>query len=123
MNKAYIIYCMVFFHILDDYVLQDILANLKQKSWWEKNYPDKMYENDYLMALVTHAFSWTFNIMIPVVVCLKGNLPTQFYTCFAINMFIHAMVDDLKANRKKINLITDQTIHLIQIFVTAFVLL
>jgi hypothetical protein len=37
---------------------------------------------------------------------------------FAINWSIHAIVDDLKANKKAINLIQDQSIHLVQIILT-----
>ena len=35
-----------------------------------------------------------------------------------VNTVIHAIVDDMKANKKKINLITDQNIHFEQILVT-----
>lgn len=42
-----------------------------------------------------------------------------FYSIsFVINMIIHAVVDDLKANRFVINLTIDQTIHLFQIIIT-----
>lgn len=40
-----------------------------------------------------------------------------------INVCVHALVDDLKANRKKINLWHDQIIHMWQIAVTAIVML
>ena len=51
---------MIFCHIVDDYYLQGFLASAKQKSWWEKNLPNKLYKNDYIIALFEHAFSWTF---------------------------------------------------------------
>jgi hypothetical protein len=35
------------------------------------------------------------------------------------NTIIHAIVDDLKANRNKLNLIQDQLLHLAQIVITA----
>ena len=41
---------------------------------------------------------------------------------YIVNIMIHSVVDDLKANRKKINLIEDQFIHLVQITVTWFLL-
>ena len=37
---------------------------------------------------------------------------------FVTNLVIHMVVDDLKANRKKINLIQDQSIHMVQILAT-----
>ena len=43
---------MLFLHIVDDYYLQGFLASAKQKSWWEKNEPNKMYSKDYIIALL-----------------------------------------------------------------------
>ena len=37
---------------------------------------------------------------------------------FMLNVIIHGVIDDTKANKFKINLITDQMIHLVQIIVT-----
>lgn len=37
-----------------------------------------------------------------------------------VNMLVHAEIDNEKANKKKINLITDQISHLIQIILTYF---
>ena len=37
-----------------------------------------------------------------------------------VNMLVHAEIDNEKANKKKINLITDQIGHLIQIILTYF---
>lgn len=107
--------CMVFMHILDDYYLQGVLKELKQKAWREKNHPAEMYKHDYIVALLAHAFSWTFCIMLPIAVNSAFNVGFVFYVTFFIQMAIHALVDDLKANKLKINLITDQTIHLLQI--------
>ena len=119
--KFYLLLCMIFMHIIDDYYLQGILASMKCRSWWKNNAPEKMYENDYKMALAMHGFSWTFMIMIPVVIYLVMNDKISepiFVLWFTINMITHALVDDTKANDKKINLCTDQTIHLIQIVAT-----
>lgn len=119
--KFYLLLCMIFMHIVDDYYLQGILASMKCRSWWKNNAPDKMYENDYKVALVMHAFSWTFMIMIPIVIYLLMNGKTIepiFAGWFSANMMAHAFIDDAKANDKKINLCTDQTLHMIQIVVT-----
>lgn len=117
-NKFFILLCMIFLHIIDDYKLQGILASMKQKKWWreQKEYKD-LYKNDYLMALIEHAFSWTFMIMLPIAFTMNFNI-NWWLVAYVINMIIHAFVDDLKANRFKINLITDQLIHLVQIFIT-----
>jgi hypothetical protein len=109
---------MIFFHIVDDYYLQGWLASAKQRSWWEKNAADNLYKNDYIMALMEHAFSWTFMIYIPIVAAGSGIPLSMLLLTFAINWSIHAIVDDLKANKKVINLIQDQSIHLVQIILT-----
>ena len=123
MSKLFVVTLMIFCHIIDDYYLQGILASMKQRSWWEENYPQKSYSYDYIMALVMHAMSWAFMIMLPVAAYM-GFRPTNiFFVVLAVNSVIHALVDDLKANKHKINLIADQSIHLIQIIITAIILL
>lgn len=117
-----ILLCMFFMHIVDDYYLQGILASMKQKSWWEKNAPDPLYKNDYKIALVEHAFSWAFMMMLPVIIytaIIGAMLPIWFIVIFFfLNVTIHALVDNAKANEKTINLIQDQNIHFIQIICT-----
>ena len=109
---------MIFLHIIDDYKLQGILASMKQKKWWQeqKEYKD-LYKNDYLMALAMHSFSWTFMIMLPIAFSLNFDIG-WWLVVYIINFTIHAFVDDLKANKFKINLIIDQLIHLAQIVIT-----
>lgn len=120
--KFYLLLVMIFLHIMDDYYLQGILASMKQKSWWEKNAPDKLYSKDYIIALLEHAFSWSFMIMVvPVIYMYKTTgtiLLNLFLYIFICNWLIHAYVDNLKANKLIINLIQDQSIHLIQIIIT-----
>lgn len=119
--KLYLLFGMLFLHIVDDYYLQGWLASAKQKSWWEKNSPDKLYVKDYLMALCEHAFSWTFMIMlIPTVYTYvtTGKISVVLLVDFVLNWAIHCCVDDKKANKKKINLIQDQVIHFVQIIGT-----
>lgn len=118
---------MLFLHIVDDYYLQGWLASAKQKSWWEKNSPDKLYSYDYIMALCEHAFSWTFAIMaIPglwIYTNQMGGRYEDYLLCFALNWAIHCIVDDLKANEKIINLIQDQLIHIGQVILTWSILI
>lgn len=119
-SKYILLLAMIFCHIVDDYYLQGFLASAKQKSWWEKNSPDKLYENDYIMALCEHAFSWTFMIMIiPTIYTYYHSLSyIAILNMFSLNWAIHCIVDNLKANKKKINLIQDQLIHIGQIILT-----
>ena len=103
MIKLIVLLSMMFLHIVDDFKFQGILSSMKQKSWWKKNYPDKRYRYDYVISLIIHAFSWDFIMFICIFVC---------------NWIIHALVDNMKANLKIINLVQDQVIHLYQIFFT-----
>ncbi|WMJ85116.1 hypothetical protein ACS3UN_03695 [Oscillospiraceae bacterium LTW-04] len=123
MNKLFAFLSMIFLHIVDDYYLQGWLANAKQKSWWEQNAPNKMYQYDYIWALVMHSFSWAFMTMLPVAFYLRFKIGFWFAFFFALNLIIHAVVDHLKANVKAINLWTDQIIHIGQIVVTFLFLL
>lgn len=115
-----ILILMFFAHIVDDYYLQGWLASAKQKKWWEKNVPDKLYKFDYIMALFCHTLSWSIMIFLPILIySLINNVNLNwFYLAIPINLIIHAIVDDLKANKFKINLIVDQSIHFIQIIIT-----
>lgn len=123
MNKTFILLSMIFLHIVDDYYLQGKLASLKQKKWWEEHYPDKIYRYDYIVALLTHGFSWSFLVMSPIAIVYNSDLPTLFFLLFVFNCIIHSFVDTLKANMFKINLAQDQTIHFLQILITWLILL
>ena len=109
---------MIFAHIVDDYYLQGILASMKPKKWWEKQEGYKsLYKNDYKMALLMHSMSWSIMILLPVMFILNTNQYALF-VIFIINTFIHYHIDDLKANKLQINLMFDQTIHIMQIIAT-----
>ena len=114
-NIFFILLWMMFMHIVDDYYLQGWLASAKQKSWWEKNAPNKLYKNDYMMALACHGFSWAFMPMLPLAMSNYSNWWIGFVV---VNMIIHCFVDNLKANKLKINLITDQLLHVVQLLVS-----
>lgn len=122
MTVTFVILWMIFFHIVDDYYLQGWLASAKQKSYWEQNAPDKLYEHDYIWALIMHSFSWSFMIMLPIAYVQQFNVGFWFVILFAFNIFIHACVDNAKANLKAINLWTDQFVHMCQIVLTSLLL-
>lgn len=114
--KLFILFVMIFAHIVDDYYLQGILASLKQKTWWENQKSYKpMYKYDYIVALIMHAFSWSFMVSLPI---LYLGFTKWIAVAIILNTIIHGIVDDLKANKHKINLIMDQSIHIVQIVIT-----
>ena len=131
MTKAFVLLSMVFMHILADFCLQGWLADAKQKSWWEKNAPEKMYKYDYICALLMHSCFWTFMMMLPAAVVMvtmvndellaigvRLVLSEKFFVWFVCNTVWHALIDDFKANQKAINLIADQGLHILQILFT-----
>lgn len=122
--KGLILIAMIFCHIIDDYYLQGILAQMKQKEWWKNNALDPLYEHDYIVALFMHSFSWACSIMIvpTIYVCMNRGVSYLELYMFIANVIIHMFVDNLKANKKTINLMVDQCLHLQQIFWTWLVL-
>ena len=114
-------------HILCDFWLQPIcLSQLKCKSWWveecKKNGVDyEKYKGDYISGLLMHAFSWSIMVLVPPMFLMDVKDWTLI-ELFIGNTIIHAYVDDLKANRFKINLWTDQIIHIIQILVSFYII-
>ena len=122
-NNIFIVLLMIFFHIVDDYYLQGWLASAKQKKYWQENAPEFLYKYDYIWALIMHSFSWSFMIMLPIAYIQHFNISLLFLIIFSMNLVMHAIVDDLKANKRKINLWADQLIHIWQIVFTAGILL
>lgn len=114
---------MIFCHVVDDYYLQGWLASAKQKKWWKENAPNELYKNDYKVALLVHSFSWVFSINLPILVYalflhILSSIIFPYFILLVVNMIIHYIVDNLKANKLKINLIADQNIHLFQIMIS-----
>lgn len=106
--------CLCFLlHVITDFNLQGMLGNLKQREWWQKNYPDPKYSRDYRTAGIIHAFVWSILTFLPF--CQSP----WYALAVAVNTPIHYFIDDAKANRHLISLSDDQTAHLLQICGTA----
>ena len=123
MSKIFIVLLMIFCHIVDDYYLQGWLSSAKQKKYWQENAPERMYKYDYIWALIMHSFSWAFMVMLPIAFIKGFDFGVSFMIVFICNLIIHANTDDMKANKRKINLWVDQIIHLLQIAITAVIFL
>ena len=89
MNNCFLLLLMIFLHIVDDYYLQGILASMKQKEWWHKAAPEKMYRYDYIVALIMHGFSWAFMIMLPIAISMEFQCPIGFIFAFLVNFIVH----------------------------------
>lgn len=113
-------------HVLADFYIQPIcLSQMKCKSWWVKeceknNVPFKDYQTDYIVALIMHSICWAVMVLLPIMFMMQVN-NWLLLKLFLGNAAIHAVVDDLKANRFKINLWTDQFIHLWQMLITLYI--
>lgn len=115
---------MFLFDIIDDFVLQPIcLSKLKQKRYWieeckKYNLNISKYDTDYITALLIHGLSWSIMIHVPLM--FLGGIRDDFFLLLSvlINTVIHAIIDDLKANKLKINLDVDQCLHGLQIVIT-----
>ena len=106
------------------------MANLKQKRWWIKklkearyvsDQPEKTYdkyESDYRCGLMCHAMYWTVLTFLPLF--LLSNSSTFIICSFVINSVAHAIIDHLKCNALAINLVQDQSLHIVQIGLTFF---
>jgi len=116
-----ILFAMLFMHIVDDYYLQGCLAKYKQQFWWKENVPDDIYRRDWLVALIEHAFSWSFSITIPIVLLWTHSgeyHPVVYVIFFILNVALHAFIDHLKCNLFKCSLLMDQILHCWQVVFT-----
>jgi hypothetical protein len=112
---------MLLLHFVADFTLQGCLANLKQKSFWiaecKKYGVDfEKYKYDYITGLGCHSMYWTLLTFAPLLWLCESTNVCAFI--ILINTAIHAVIDDLKANRFKITLYQDQLLHFVQIFLT-----
>lgn len=122
---------MIVLHIFADFHLQGILANMKQRRWWEKQECEFVNEmtdlgadrvdwiscdNDYIPALLLHAFEWSFIICIPLMWFI--GFDWSIFVALIINTVLHAYIDHMKCNAFQINLIEDQLLHFAQILLT-----
>ena len=116
MGTISILLLMILCHVIDDFVLQPIcLSKLKQKEWWVKQDGYKeLYQNDYKMALAVHSMSWSIMVLLPIIMLSEVSEMALLWM-FIFNATFHYIIDDTKANKGKINLVTDQCIHFLQI--------
>lgn len=126
--------CLVL-HVIADFTLQTLgnpsLADMKQKAWWtnlldratdrpgseiarkkHRNDLERKYGRDYKVAMWCHCLVWSAITFLPL--CAVSG----WSAIVAANAGIHYLVDDLKANLHRINLIEDQFLHVLQIAFT-----
>lgn len=113
---------LIFFHLIADFILQTpFIAKYKQKKSWEEYNKSGKYTYDYLNILIDHSFIWSFFTFLPLLIMFNDVI--SYAIIVIVNMIIHAYIDDLKANKLKINLIVDQTLHIFQIVLSLIICL
>lgn len=124
-NPGFVLLLMYFMHYLADWVVQtDKVAELKQKKSWEKFGNPDLYKNDYKTVLSEHAYTWSFMVMTPLLICNLHNAQWSLLTYFLLvlaNTGLHYIIDDMKANEYKMSLKSDQLLHDMQILVSFFI--
>ena len=102
---------MAFLHVIADFNLQGVLAKLKVKT--------NDSNTDYIGALLIHGYSWSFMVHLPtigvMVMCDAFDFVPKLALSILVHAVVHAIIDTCKANHKKIGLIEDQLLHLMQI--------
>ena len=118
-----ILLSMMFCNIISNFYVQGSLAQIKQKAWWEDICSvESKFRYDYKVALIIQSFLWCFFIHIPLILHIRYCGWTYneelFLVVYVVNWIIHTIIDDFKSNRHKLNLITSQTLYLMQVVIT-----
>ena len=120
-DKLMMFWLCMLLHLIADFHLQGILADLKQKSWWYdrvSSYDRSKYKNDHQMAMLCHALMWSLVTFLPLAFVVNKYA----FSCIIVwNAWIHGAVDYYKANAFKLNLVEDQTFHILQIIITILI--
>lgn len=127
----YILLSMLAAELFVDFNLQGILADFKQKEYWDvviKNLKSKAknklpeYKYDYIVSLLIHGFIVSFAFTIPYVIAPGMSDFNKLSLVIIANTILHAGIDHLKANKKCINLLEDQLAHFICVIISWFIL-
>lgn len=104
---------MIFCHFIFDCYFQTN-KTMKNKQWWKKRHDKSMKQYNYLIGLMIHSFVWSFGILLPFTFVNKE----LNYVLLIMNTLIHAIVDNLKTNEKRLSSVQDQILHIVQIIIT-----
>lgn len=119
---------LIALHLLADFNLQvqGGMDKFKCRDWWIEQTSKpvwgssaeqfRKYRFDYHAGMFCHALMWSIVTFAPLLWMAPG-----WWSVLLIlvpNIAVHHVVDHLKANRYRLNLVQDQLIHLAQIVVT-----
>lgn len=117
-------------HVFADFNLQigAKLDQFKQERWWKhilhsvkmpadkRNKYHRRFLGDYRAGLLVHAGVWAAVTFLPLVLLAESQVAV--WMVLVPNALVHTLVDHLKANKRAINLRTDQFLHILQIAIT-----
>ena len=133
MTAAVLFLLMLLAHIIEDFHLQGKMADMKQKVWWRDQVADsckwfsdeeraegfkrrmRVYGRDYIPVLILHGFEWAICVSVPVLFYTGFEPSAVYIIAMMVMAFAHSLVDHMKCNMLKINLIHDQAIHMVQV--------
>lgn len=125
MDYFTVLILMILIHVIADFHLQGIMAQMKQKSWWTEQIeraPEKdrkemreMYGHDHVPVLLLHGFEWTILVSLPILYLSDWTLPPIMWFFLFCMVAYHALFDHMKCNLDCINLVQDQFLHMLQI--------
>lgn len=123
MNALHLFVLVMLLHFFADFNLQigATLHQMKQRSWWVDQCSKLKlgftpYRNDWIVALLIHSMVWSMLSYLPLVLNTQNGWLISGIVVG--NTIVHAVIDHLKANRRCINLVVDQILHLVQISIT-----
>ncbi len=93
---------MLFMHIIAEYFPLNTLKKLCDKIWWTANYPNKLSQNEWYIAIFIYSYFWAFMIQIPVLYQLWGIITVKFVLILICNTIIRAVVKNFEINTEKI---------------------
>lgn len=106
-------------HVIGDSVFQTSSISLKKRESYWKSYGNyKRYF--YIFYLLVHSFIWSSTIHISLLIILGVKYFNKILISYIVNILLHSIIDDMKANRKLFNLIVDQFLHSLQILLTFY---
>ena len=138
-NPMNMLWICIGLHLIADYFLQGCLSDLKQKRWWngqmkqlyesfDQKYQtyelkwkiQQKYKYDYMAGLLCHAGMWAIVSFFPLMWYCR---PWLFTVLLLVNILVHFVVDHMKANTHRLNLMQDQLIHLAQVVTTVLIVM
>jgi len=117
-------------HFIADFNLQlgAGLDKFKSVDWWRKIMGEtiwgtadeqfRKYKHDYKVAMAIHSVVWALVTFAPCIwLCTSAK---AMLSILAVNAVAHYYIDNLKANRYRLNLVQDQILHLLQVGASFF---